>query len=690
MSVSEVVHTRDLVLGSFPPEMRYDPAVESLASILERFAESAALAARLDAFVALKRWVSTDKPTPGGAQQSRLELFLWLIEAHTELRSAFQAAARQVFSEIRSVELFAEAGLQPHRRLWSEAIRRMTQRILPSARSESDLRWLVARLYPTADAIHDLIDLPDELFERLARALSPADDASAWNAQKSDLTQSFQLLAVHIAGLGLSPDMRVLSLPICIEDSPYYLIQQATAEVVSQNSTHESLEVWRTQARRIRLELEQAHLRMEDAGVSTALVYDLLTIERALNRMQCIAVVLYVAEPHEAILAIKILLDDVMNSRRDELSVRGLFRENTSLLARKIVERTGKAGEHYIANSRREYRSIWRASLGGGLLTVLTAAIKMRVVEAQFPPFVEFIAAGTNYALSFIVMQHLHLALATKQPSVTAATFAGIVRTSHGRERLERVAEFVSRITRSQLASVMGNLIAVGGGCIAFEQLWRYLFKRPFLEIPSAEHVYHTLDPFASGTIIYATITGIILWVAALAGGWIENFSTFNSIPLAIAQHPLGHTIGQHRMKKLADFVDRNISGWVTCVVLGCGLGVVPPIGKFLGIPLDVRHVTLSAGTLALAAASFGKDWLYRGWFIYTLYGMAVTFIFNLGVSFSIAASVALRAYGVAGQEQFRLLRYTIRSFFRSPRLFLIPPRAGHGDEQARDDRPAN
>ena len=35
------------------------------------------------------------------------------------------------------------------------------------------------------------------------------------------------------------------------------------------------------------------------------------------------------------------------------------------------------------ANSRSEYRGIWKASLGGGLLTVLTAAVKMRIAEAQ-------------------------------------------------------------------------------------------------------------------------------------------------------------------------------------------------------------------------------------------------------------------------------------------------------------------
>jgi site-specific recombinase len=367
------------------------------------------------------------------------------------------------------------------------------------------------------------------------------------------------------------------------------------------------------------------------------------------------------------------LLDDVMNARREDLSLRALFRQNTALIARKVVERTGKAGEHYIANTRREYRAIWKASLGGGLLTVLTAAIKMRIVEAHFPPFVEGMAAGTNYAVSFLVLQHFHLALATKQPSVTAATFAGIVRTTGGQARMEKLAEFISRITRSQLASAAGNLLAVCLGCIVFAKLWALVFQQPYLDIPSAEHVYQTLDPLASGTMFYAALTGVILWVSALAGGWFENFATFNRVPEAIAQHPLGRKVGSARMQRLAETVAANLSGWTTCIVLGYLLGFVPALGEFFGIPLDVRHVTLSTGTLALAAASFGREWLYRGWFFYTVLGITVTFVLNLGVSFSIAAAVALKAYGVSRRERMRLMRYTLSSFLRSPRRFLIP-----------------
>jgi len=305
---------------------------------------------------------------------------------------------------------------------------------------------------------------------------------------------------------------------------------------------------------------------------------------------------------------------------------------------------------------------------------VLTAAFKLRIVEAHFPPFVEGVAAGTNYAISFLVLHHFGLALATKQPSVTAATFAGIVRTAHGRARLERLAEFISRITRSQLASAAGNLLAVCLGSVVFARLWHFAFSRPFLATPSAAHVYETLDPLASGTMVFAALTGVILWISALTGGWFENLATFNHVPEAIAHHPLGRKLGRERMKRLAESVDANLSGWTTCIVLGYLLGFVPAIGSFLGIPLDVRHVTLSTGTLALAAASFGRDWLYRGWFLFTVVGVAATFVLNLGVSFSIAAAVAMTAYGVSRRDQFRLMRYTAASFLRSPRRFLLPP----------------
>jgi site-specific recombinase len=47
--------------------------------------------------------------------------------------------------------------------------------------------------------------------------------------------------------------------------------------------------------------------------------------------------------------------------------------------------------------------------------------------------------------------------------------------------------------------------------------------------------------------------------------------------------------------------------------------------------------------------------------------------VLNLGVSFSIASFVALRAYDVSRREQFLLLRYLLRQIVRSPLKFILP-----------------
>jgi site-specific recombinase len=126
-------------------------------------------------------------------------------------------------------------------------------------------------------------------------------------------------------------------------------------------------------------------------------------------------------------------------------------------------------------------------------------------------------------------------------------------------------------------------------------------------------------------------------------------------------------------MKKIARVLDRNLGGWSTSIVLGYLLGFTPVLGLFFGLPLDVRHVTLSTGTLALAAARFGTATLGRAWFYSAVEGIAVIFVLNLTVSFTIAAYVALRAYDVGPGEQFRILRLVLAGVVKSPLRFFFP-----------------
>ena len=614
----------------------------------------------------------------------RLLCWIRLLEHDDLLRLDFQEALQSMLSQLDSVALLAEAGLPRHHAVFSEGVRRLFNRFLPSAMAVTDSSRLMISLFAHSRHVERFLDLPQSLFERLSVIVSPPPTGGGPRSSprlQSDLRQALCLIATRIAGRGVTAAMRERGGPAEVQNSPFYQLIFATQELVAAPDATAAVprfEIWKTAISSCRKELGSVRLGMETTGVSADLVLDLRSIELALMRMHGLARVLtFRAVPvpgvTDSLAAARNLLNQLIEGRLEDKRVSALLKQNLNLLARKTVERTGHSGEHYIAQTRREYWQMWLAAVGGGLLTVLTAAFKMRIVEGNYPLFVEGFLAGTNYAISFILLQVFGLALATKQPSATAATFAGIVRTNPGNASWSKIADFTARITRTQLAAAIGNVIAVCIGSVALERLWRVMFSEHYLPAESARHVYEALHPFASGTIIYAAGTGVILWLAALIGGWCENFAVFHRLTEAVSQHPFGLRIGHNRMTRLADWIELNLAGWSTSIALGYLLGFVPVIARFFGIPFDVRHVTLSTGTLALAAARFGTSSFGHDWFYYAMAGIGVTFVLNLGVSFSIASFVALRAYDVRAREQFLLLRYLLRQIVRSPWRFLFP-----------------
>ena len=524
------------------------------------------------------------------------------------------------------------------------------------------------------------------VFRRLVRVLSPGDASSSAGRIREDLRQAVCLLGTRVAGRGVTAAVRQRGSTGRVEDSPFFKLLFATEALArSDNPLAARLAPWQKAWTDCMEELDQIHLHMEDAGVSSALVYDLRSIEASLERMRLLVEVYTMVEVYtkedtasgpidsQVLSPAHKLVNTLARGRLDDTRLRFLFRQNLNLLARKTVERTGQGGEHYIAHTREDYWGMWRAAAGGGLLTVFTAAVKMRLMESHFPLAIEGFLIGTDYAVSFVLLQIFGFALATKQPSMTAATLAGIIRENRGVARWSKISEFAADISRTQLAAAFSNVIAVCTGAVLFEELWAHFFRAHYLPVESAKHVYQTLHPFTSGTAIFAAFTGVLLWLAALIGGWCENFAVYHRLPEAIAQHPLGARIGTRRMRSAANWLERNAAGWSTSIVLGYLLGFSPVVARFFGLPLDVRHVTLSTGTLALAAARFGTSSFREGWLYYAVAGIGLTFVLNLSVSFLIASIVALRAYDVPRDEQLQILKFLLKEFIDSPLSFIFP-----------------
>lgn len=609
------------------------------------------------------------------AFHAALANWLGILEQDPALRARFQQSWKAMLGSLSCVSFFAEVDLPAQHALLPEITRRIFERLLPSARENEDTTRLFAGIFTSPRAVQRFLDMDAELFERLAAILWDEHGLDAFPQLREDLHQSLRLLAARISGRGTGVAIRQRSSALPIEQSPFYTFVFATEKFIASEGTVPSMarmDRWLEAVYACRGELALVRLKMEDAGVSTALVFDLSAMDATLDRMEMVTAAL-VEHASKPSLAARVLLNTLVSGLLEDTRVTSLVQQNMTLLARKTVERTGHGGEHYIAHTRWEYWHMWGAAIGGGLLTVFTAAIKLHIIGRHWAPFVEAILVGTNYAISFLLLQIFGLALATKQPSMTAATLADIIRRNRGDSRRDKITDFGASISRTQFAAALGNIFAVCSGAIVFDQIWRMTFHTPYLPTKQAEHVYLSLRPLASATAIDAVLTGILLWLAGLIGGWCENFAVYHRIPASIAQHPLGRTLGAHRMQKIANWFDHNIAAWSTSISLGYLMGFTPVIAEFFGLPLDIRHVTLNTGMFAFAAAHYGSSAFHHLWLYSAIVSIAMMFVLNLGVSFAIASYVALRAYDVRREEHLSILRYVLKQVVHSPLRFLFP-----------------
>jgi site-specific recombinase len=210
---------------------------------------------------------------------------------------------------------------------------------------------------------------------------------------------------------------------------------------------------------------------------------------------------------------------------------------------------------------------------------------------------------------------------------------------------------------------------------LGFDVLWQQLTGAAFLDAATSSTVVASFDPLGSGTIFFAALTGVLLWISSLCAGWFENWVVYRRLPEAIEHHRYGKRFGPKRLARLARFLEREAAGFGGSIALGFLLGMVPVFAKFFGLPLDVRHITLSTGSLTLAISSIGIHSVGSGAFISAVVGIAIIGLLNFGVSFALALVVALRARDVARGERRTLPGAVLRRFVRRPFEFFYPPR---------------
>jgi site-specific recombinase len=607
---------------------------------------------------------------PGEPRElTRLRLLLSALERVPAFGERVRALVAGILQETRALR-WLEVGLPNQRGVGAEASDRLSRRFLPSPPDATDLAELAAELLPSLRDEKWLRAIDPTLEARLlgfftGGVLLPAvDDAAA-------------LAATRVSSLGLTEDIRLRSSGAAIADSPFFRLPRAVDALGAGGP--DAAVACRQLIDACRAEIAVVASHLEEFGVSIDVVYRLEVMGANLDRLELFLSV-RAGEPAAA----RSLLATLVGARARDRSLRDLIRTNAHLLARKIVEHAGKSGEHYITRTGREWLGMLGSAGGGGVLTAGTTALKYAVVWLKLPLFIEGFLASCNYAGSFLLMQLCGFTLATKQPSMTAAALAGALKdVPHGdpqsshitNDALEPLVTMIARICRSQVAAAIGNILFVIPAAVGLDFWWRWRTGHPFLDEETARHSLHSLDLFRSGTLPFAVLTGALLWLSSLGAGWLENWMAYHRLREAIAEHRAGRIFGRRPLRWLAQQLSHGVSGIGGNVTLGFLLGMVPVFGKFLGVPLEVRHVTLSTGSLTLSAISLGGEVLHeRLWAAAA--GIAVIGLCNFGVSFVLALGMALRARTVEHVGR-RLFGMVLRRFFRSPLEFFVPTKSG-------------
>ncbi len=684
------------------------PVGAALDRILNGMQPAGPLAGRLETLEQLCTWLAeervvalpADAAVTGQTRAARLWLLVELMRASSAWRMALSRLVCSVIAESSALKLFARTGLPAELRVFSELADRMARKFLPQPPDDADLAALTSRLFADDDALAWLQEAPPRLvLDLVAQLLSCDAGKDARVRILDDVASAISVLSVRIASIGVDEDIRARAggahfaaaseSAAGLRASPFLELPRVCDAIVQQRVLGDT-DPMAARARCVHLieacraALARVMTRLEEGSVSVDLVFRLDLLGLLLDRLAALRQLLDNDDevgPHAVW-----FLKELVRAGISDRSIGAVVKSNSRLLARKIIERAGETGEHYITSTRAQYHQMITSAAGGGFLTAFTTALKFLVGWLKAPLFFEWLLSGFNYAGSFVLMQGLGFTLATKQPSMTAAALAAALDQRGG---LDALVDQIARTARSQLAAVIGNLGMVIPAAVGLHFAVVGLTRAPFLDAETAHYVVHSLNPIASGTLFFAAFTGCVLWASSIIAGWVENWTVYRRLPEAIAKHRrLARLIGAKRCEQLARALSRNISGVGGNVSLGFLLAATPIFGKFFGLPLDVRHVTLSTGALVLAGCSLGPVEVARGGFGWAVVGIACIGLLNFGVSFALALSVALRARNVALADVVGLGRAVLMRFLRRPLSFIVPPREaptalGTGDSPA-------
>ncbi len=615
-------------------------------------------------------------------KRTNFEVFLAYLKNNEEIKNNFRDYLFILFSNKSFAKALTDANILSENAFFPELKKRISYKFLPPVEDENTISYIISKVLfnPKSDSNYIKNINPEDGSEFFK--LMEIEKISTLPKVKKELLISANILALRSVGNALEAGIAKMVPEYKNFDNPFVALQSELDSLIGRFKKDKNLQINSKDVdyKQIKIYLQQcldfvdkAFKNASKFGISSKINQSLLKIRQQLRRIQDIIPILVVDNEEDILINSKNLVSNTLKYNSHRNNVRELIDDSTRLISHLITSHTAETGTHYIATSSKEYlKMFWKAS-GGGIIVGFLCIFKMMMSYSHGSEFSHAVLYSLNYAFGFIIIYLLGFTLATKQPAMTAATMAKVLSDESSSDKnYKEFANLVAKLSRTQFIAFVGNVLWSFPVALAIIYGMDWFLEKNFA-VAKADKLLKDLNPIESKAILHACIAGFFLFISGIISGNISNSSIFNQVPERISQSPfLNQVIGAKNSKKLSDFYTKHWAGIISNFWFGIFLGVIAPLGVFLGLDLDIRHITFSAGNFALALYGKGFD-IDTYTFVISLVTIFLIGAFNFIVSFGLSMLLAFRSRKVNFGELTIIYKSILKYFIKNPLRFFIP-----------------
>jgi site-specific recombinase len=607
------------------------------------------------------------------------------LKSNPQLTEHFKYYIHSIFKNRPFNLSLTEANILSENSFFPELKKRVLNKILPPVENENTVWYMIdnVSLSPQKD-LEFFQNLPENEVDEFLKLLE-ASDFIIKPLVKKELIFAMNILSWRATGMAMEVEVVRMAPEYRNFDNPFLALQNELEGLAEEFENNPELQLHSKDSRykQIKIYVEQclefvtiAFKNSAKYGISGKINQSLLKIRQQTNRIYEIVQLLVIDQDEDISINSKQLVFNIIRYKSHKNNISELVNDSTRLISHLITNHTAETGSHYITSSRKEYMKMFYKASGGGIIVGALCVLKM--LYGYFPgsDFFHAFLYSMNYAMGFVMIYLMGFTLATKQPAMTAATMTKVLSEEGGGTRNNtEFAHLVSQLFRSQFIAFVGNVLL--SFPIALIIIYGLdVFTSQNMAIDRSDKLLKDLDPFKSKAILHASIAGFYLFISGIISGNIGNNSVFYQIPERIAKNlSIRKLFGKKFAKGLSKYYAKNWPGIVSNFWFGVFLGATAPVGLFLGLDLDIRHITFAAGNFALGL--YGKDFSVDS---YTFWISFVTVFligfFNFLVSFTLSMFLAFRSRKLNFGQVSEIYKEIFRYFLKNPLRFFIPLRS--------------